>query len=254
MILSAKKILNSKLSIKLRNLFGIKPIAINNLHLSSGYTISDSFLWRTDNQFVTTFKYTDICDLFYGIKNNKVEILFFDKFNHFLKKLKISDLKISNKLILDKTFFGGAEDYGVFNIFHKSDSKFNFTIANRCYIGFSKNGNLSSFVHGNTYVNYKSFNSDGIKSDIIGTSFLKNNNYFVQNYFNERDKIELFFCNPSKTKVNFSIGKKSYSLDKGCSIIVDVSGLNKIEIVSNCYFLRPIIFCYSNGYLDVYHG
>ena len=68
-------------------------------------------------------------------------------------------------------------------------------------------------------------------------------------------KIKLnYFCNPTKTKVNFSIGKKSYSLNKGCSIIIDVSGLNKIEIVSNCYFLRPIIFCYSNGYLDVYHG
>ena len=76
-------------------------------------------------------------------------------------------------MILDKAFFDGTEDYGVFNIFHKSDNKFNFTIANRCYTGFSQNGNQSSFVHGNTYVNYKSFNSDGIKSDIIGTSYLK---------------------------------------------------------------------------------
>ena len=201
MILSAKKILNSKLSIRLRNLFGIRPIAINNLHLSNGYTISDSFLWRTDNQFVTTFKYTDIIDLFYNIKNSKVEILFFDKFNHFLKKIKISDLKISNNLILDKAFFDGTEDYGVFNIFHKSDSKFNFTIANRCYTGFSQNGNLSSFVHGNTYVNYKSFNSDGIKSDIIGTSYLKKIIILFKIISMKKIKLNYFFAIQPKPRL-----------------------------------------------------
>ena len=27
-----------------------------------------------------------------------------------------------------------------------------------------------------------------------------------------------------------------------------------VYIVSNCYFLRPIIFNYKNNYLDVHHG
>ena len=57
-------------------------------------------------------------------------------------------------------------------------------------------------------------------------------------------KIKLnYFLQSNQNQVNFSIGKKIYSLNKGCSVI-DVSGLNKIEIVSNCYFLRPIIFLF----------
>ena len=76
MILSAKKILNSKLSIRLRNLFGIRPIVINNLHLSNGYTISDSFLWRTDNQFVTTLNILILLIYFIILKIAKLKFYF----------------------------------------------------------------------------------------------------------------------------------------------------------------------------------
>ena len=254
MKLSFKKILSSKLSVKLRNFFGIRPVSINSFHVGQGVSISDSFLWRTDNNLVTKFKYADILNLFYNLNDSKVEIIFYDKFNVFIKKLNLSDIKLSNDLLLDKLFFDGIEDYGIFNIFHESNSKVDYTISNRCYTGFSFNGNLSSYVHGNSYVNYRSFNNNETNTGIIGTSFLKNNKYFIQNYFNDNEKVELFFANPSKDKVYFSINEKEYFLSKGFSKIVDVSEFNKVEIISNCYFLRPIIFSYSKGFLDVYHG
>ena len=54
-----KKITNNSLMISLRNALNIKPVHmdIDNLqHIS----ISDAFAWRTDNNFVTKFKYSDI--------------------------------------------------------------------------------------------------------------------------------------------------------------------------------------------------
>ena len=44
------------------------------------------FFWRTDNQFKTIFKYTDIFKLFFNDPTSKAEIIFYDKSNKFLKK------------------------------------------------------------------------------------------------------------------------------------------------------------------------
>ena len=63
-----KKITNNSLMISLRNALNIKPVHmdIDNLHHIS---ISDAFAWRTDNNFVTKFKYSDIFNLFYNFKS-----------------------------------------------------------------------------------------------------------------------------------------------------------------------------------------
>ena len=74
----------------LRNKLNIKPTSnwdiLNKYSYSS---ISDSFLWRTDNGFSTKFKFTDILKLFYKHDKTKVELIFLIKKAKKLKKLKL---------------------------------------------------------------------------------------------------------------------------------------------------------------------
>ncbi|SVB63736.1 uncharacterized protein METZ01_LOCUS216590, partial [marine metagenome] len=176
-------------------------------------TISDAFLWRTDNGFKTTFNYADILGLFYKVEDSHVELNFYSKNNDFIKKIIINQLNYSNKLLIDKDFLDGIEDYGVFYIFHRYDnySGDDLIISNRCYVGFSLKDSLSSFVHGNQFVRYQSLDGKYDGSDMVKSSFF-NNKYRIQNSFLDFTKSELFFVNPTSKKIDFSIGNIRYRL------------------------------------------
>ena len=163
MKLLIKKIANSNLGIYLRNKFNLKPLIFNISKIKNS-SVSDAFIWRTDNNFQTKFKYTDIFNIYYKIPNSVVEVIFYSKDNQFIKKLRIDKLNLSNELIIDKSFFNGLEDFGIFYIYHYTDQNLNdeTIISNRCYLGYSKNNNLFSFMHGNTYASYK--NVSGLDS------------------------------------------------------------------------------------------
>ena len=85
MKLLIKKIARSNLGIFLRNTLKFKPVQFD-LGKLDLVTVSDAFAWRTDNGFVTKFKYSDILNLFYKVKNSYVEIHFFTYDNKLLKK------------------------------------------------------------------------------------------------------------------------------------------------------------------------
>jgi hypothetical protein len=246
----------STLGIKVRNFIGYRPVILNNDYKDAGnVSISDAFPWRTDNGYKTKFKYTDILGLFYKIENSFVELVFYSQNDQLIRKIRINQLNYSNELLIDKDFLNGIEGYGVFYIFHRSDkySSDNIAISNRCYVGFSKNNSLSSFVHGNSFVGYQGLDGKIFGKGMVLSSFFKNR-YRIQNSFCDFNKSELFFSNPTPKKVNFSIGGNKYSLEKGCSILVDVGNKNNISIVSKCKFIRPIIFNYKDDFFDVYHA
>ena len=253
-----KKIANSRNGIQLRNLINFKPVKISTHHLQYSASVSDAFCWRTDNGFTTIFKYSDILDLFYKIKNSSVELHFYSNKGEFLKKLNFQDLNYSNKLTIDDKLLGGIKDYGIFYIYHNTSKQFDnkTIISNRCYLGYSQNNNLYSFVHGNTYANFQNFNNKKNKSKffIIQKSLFNNQIYKIQSYFNNLTKSQLFFSNPTSEIINFSINNKKYILKKENSTLVDVSNIGLVEIKSNCFFLRPIVFSSKNEYLNVYHS
>ena len=68
-LLKIKYLANSKLGIILRNTIRIGAVNIkfyeNNKAVS---TVSDIFLWRTDNCFKTKFKFSDILKMFYEVE------------------------------------------------------------------------------------------------------------------------------------------------------------------------------------------
>ena len=256
MQLLIKKILrNSKIS-KIKNFLGINPIHMSLSGIDSSASVSDAFCWRTDCNFTTTFKYSDLLNLFYNIKDSYVEIFIYSKNNDLIKKIIFNNLNFSNKLNINQELLDGIQDYGVFYIFHRLNNKTenNFILSNRCYLGFSQNNNLSSFVHGNTLAKYKNLTNDNENSDIVKTTLLINNNYRVQNYFDKFDKSEIFLSNPTSKKITFYIKEKKFILEKGCSIIINVTNEKEINIKSNCLFFRPLIFNYKGQYIDVYHG
>ena len=250
-----KKIAQSDKGIYLRNSIGFRPVKIMIDKSIRFQSISDAFLWRTDNGFKTTFNYADILGLFYKVEDSHVELNFYSKNNDFIKKIIINQLNYSNKLLIDKDFLDGIEDYGVFYIFHRYDnySGDDLIISNRCYVGFSLKDSLSSFVHGNSFVRYQSLDGKYDGSDMVKSSFF-NNRYRIQNSFLDFTKSELFFVNPTSKKIDFSIGNIRYRLGKHCSIIIDIGSKENITISSRCMSLRPLIFNYKDVFFDVYHA
>ena len=51
--------------------------------------------------------------------------------------VQILNIELSNKLVIDRNFLDGLEDFGVFYIFHRSKLNINSIIRNSCYTGYS---------------------------------------------------------------------------------------------------------------------
>lgn len=250
-----RKIANSRPGVDIRNFFGLKPVPFFINNSIKNISISDAFPWRTDNNFITTFKYADLLNLFYKNKDSYIELIFYSKNNELIKKLIINELNYSNELLIDKEFLDGLEDFGVFYAFHRCDNfkLNNVVISNRCYVGFSNQDNLTSFVHGNFHVQFKSFDGKLSGFDLGRSSFFQNI-YRIQNSFREFSKSELFFVNPTSKKIKFSIGNNKYKLNSRHSILIDVTKKEDISIISKCIFLRPIVFNYDGNFIDVHHA
>lgn len=254
-----KKLANTELGILLRNSFNYRPIYVKHYEKNYPITVSDAFLWRTDNGYKTKFKYSDILSLFFKIKDSWIELHFYSKKNELLKVEKINNINLSNQLEINSDFFDNLEDYGVFYVYHFSKNKDSFVedqnvISNRCYLGYSLNNKLYSFVHGNVLAKFTSINSkSSIYTDMVKISLFKNQKYTIQKYFNDFDKNELIFTNPTSKIIKFTLENKDYTLKPNCTLLLETKA-TIITIVSNCLFFRPTVFSYKDEYVDVHHS
>ena len=252
-----KKIANNNIVIKFRNFCGIRPVPLNSAYLGENFSISDGFFWRTDNDFSTNFRFSDLLKIFYKKKESNVEIFFYNRNHVFLKRVNLLNIEYSNNIIIDPNFLGGIRDYGIFYIYHKMDGKLKSSIRNSCYTGFSYKNQLESYVHGNCPTTYRALSNNEnthIIKDIVGVSMFQNQKYKLQKFFNNFTKVEIFIHNPASKKIKFKANNLAFVLNSKCSIIVDVSHFKEIELISNCYFLRPLVFNYKNSFIDVHHG
>ena len=76
---------NINYAIKLRNTLNIKPRLFNK-NIPKTSSISDSFAWRTDNSYKTTFSFSDIYNVYFDVKNTEVQ------FNFYTKKINLLNL------------------------------------------------------------------------------------------------------------------------------------------------------------------
>ena len=253
-----KKLANTNIGILLRNSLNFKPVSLKHFEKDYPISVSDAFLWRTDNGYKTKFKYSDILNLFYKIKNSWVEFYFYSKNNELIKIEKVKDLNLSNELEINSKYLNNLEDYGTFYVYHFIDNEKNLNnndvISNRCYLGYSQNNNLYSFVHGNTHGKFTNiFPNKTFLTDIVKTSLFQNYTYTIQKYFDGFDKNELFFTNPTSKNIKFTIDDKKFELKPNFSLLVEFKN-SIISIKSNCLFFRPTIFSYKDKYLDVHHS
>jgi hypothetical protein len=251
------KIKNNRFSKYLRNRFNFNPIFIDTSKINESSIVSDSFIWRTDNGFETIFKFSDILRVFLGTEGTSATILFYDKDGNFVIEKKVKNLYLSNKILINSDYLEGLKTYGYFNIFFENPNFFyeeKIVFSNRCYLGFSKEKNNPSFVHGNTYSVSKNFNLKNELKNFVNISYFKNQKYIIQNSFEDFDFSELFFVNPTSKKIIFSVKDKNYYLNKYSSQIIKFEKSKFVEIKTNCYWLRPIVFNYKNNYFDVYHA
>lgn len=254
-----KKIFNQKLIVQMRNLFGFRPLKFflpENINIS----ISDTFIWRNDNNFKTIIRFSDILKNFYKVSNTKIELLFYDNNNNKIKELIIERPEPTNEIIIDQSYFNGFIGVGIFYIFHDIQKEFEFkekvAISNRCYVGYSKKSQNPSFVHGNYLAKFKDLDSDFYRSNIIQKSFIKKKKYQIQCDFSDFNNVELIFTNPINSKINFLVNKTRYNLEGGCLKVISLTNYKKpiITIFSNLLFFRPIIFSYKDEFYDVYHS
>ena len=259
MKLLIKKIYNNPFFLNLRNTMGIRKNPIYFGNLKKNFYISDNFLWRVDNQFITKFIFSDLLNMYYDKLNSKITINFFDKSSKFIKKLKIDPSK-SNEFIINKDdpSFKDFKDYGYFQIFCKINNfEIEENLSNRCYTGFSKNNNNYSFVHGNSYVQANSLNDEENLSykNLVKSSLINNQNYFIQNNFENYDFVELFYLNPINKNISLIINDEVKVDIESQSVYKYIFKSKKIiRFKSNCCFLRPIVFCHKEQYLDVHHA
>ena len=116
------------------------------------------------------------------------------------------------------------------------------------------NNNLHSFVHGNIYGSYTNiFRNEIYLNDSVKTSLFKNQVYTLQKYFENFDRTELFFINPTSEVIKLSIDGKNFELKPKCSLVMETNN-SIITIKSNCYFLRPTVFSYKGKFVDVHHS
>ena len=116
-----KNITLSSIGITLRNSLKFRPVPISTRTFEAS-SISDAFAWRTDNNFTTIFKYSDILNIFYKVKDSWIEIHFFSKENKLIKKKKYYNLDLSNEIEINSDYLNGIESYGVFYIHHFSEA------------------------------------------------------------------------------------------------------------------------------------
>tara|TARA_B100000575_G_C23114454_1_gene644098 strand:- start:646 stop:1416 length:771 start_codon:yes stop_codon:yes gene_type:complete len=256
MKLLIKKILSNEVITTLRNSLNIKPIQINKYYTNQKLSISDAFLFRTDNNFSTSLRFSDLPKIFYKIENSSVEIIFCDYQNNFLKKINLNNLNKVNELIIDKKFLNNIETFGHFYLFHKIHATKNdtFHLSNRCYLGFSRHGTNPSFVHGNSFVKGRNYSNGNIISNFVKTSYIRNYEYSIQESFLEFDKVELFINNPTNKLITLEVNECKYILKPDNDIRISLSKLEKINIKSNCALLRPIVFTFKGSFYDVHHA
>ena len=225
MNLSVKRI-SRGIAYRAKKILNINVDKIDFSKIRHSTSISDGFIWRTDGSYKTIFRFSDIFRLFYNIKNSDIDLSFYDKNYNLIKELKLENIELSNEIIIDKKFLNNKEDYGIFHIFHKKQNLKldNMTIlSNRCYLGFSSNSKLPSFVHGNTYTMSKNIDGEGTYSDFIKKTFFCTNRYRIQNSFKDFEKTELFFVNPSSKKIIFYLNDEKYELNGFCSKIISIN-------------------------------
>ncbi len=231
--------------------------------------ISDLFIWRCGQDWDTYFELMDVAALFGDNERHQIDIVFFDDIgNEFyqqsieLNRLYRQVLDISNILsIFDKL----PSDYGTFCIFHQKIpsgvSEIGSFLAERGYASYQyKDALLRSYVHGNLDA------IDDTLTPLGGSSFFKRQ-YNLQYLMEMKKTYEIVLINISSKskKIKFkiigtddSVRIKESTILKSKQVYVfpikDLPNPSRLIIESKMIMARPVVFCFGDDSMDVFHG
>ena len=87
---------------------------------------------------------------------------------------------------------------------------------------------------------------------MIQSSGIRKYQYTLQNSFKGFDKTELVFVNPHNYMVKMDLNGSKHRLSPYEVKVIDFKD-DLATVKGQSYFLRPIVFNYLNGRIDVYH-
>ena len=152
---------------------------------------------------------------------------------------------------------GVKQGAGTFMLFHllPEDKSEVIQITNRCYVGYSYEGKLPSFVHGNYFAGYirpgDSLNK--IRNNLTLRS-PRASHYWLQKDLSQFDETELLFVNVADKKIWLEVNGKRHIVPAGGLLIWKVEEGDVARIRSSLRMPRPIVFSYKQGFLDAHHG
>ncbi len=231
--------------------------------------ISDLFIWRYNKNWNTYFELLDLAGLFGEKGQHQANIIFFnnngDEFHR--QSIELSGLcrQILNISELLSELKKLPSNYGTFCIFHKeipnSVLKLQSFIAERGYISYQyKNAPLRSYVHGNLDV------IDDSLTLLGGSSFFKRQ-YNLQYLLMPDNNYEVALINASSTnkEIKFKVVEfvNNFQIKKAITLkpkqiyvfpIQNLSNPSRLIIESKMIMARPVVFCFGDDKMDVFHG
>jgi hypothetical protein len=236
---------------------------------NSQAAISDLFIWRYNKNWNTYFELLDLAGLFGEKGQHQADIIFFnnkgEKFHQ--QSIKLNELcrQVLNISKLLSALKQLPSDCGTFCIFHKeipnSVLKLQSFIAERGYISYQyKNAPLRSYVHGNL---------DAIDDSLtpLGGSSFFNRQYNLQYLLMPDKNYEVALINASSTnkKIKFKIVefdnnfqiKETITLKSKQVFVLPIQNLSnpsRLIIESKMIMARPVVFCFGDNKMDVFHG
>jgi hypothetical protein len=256
---SIKKLLrpfyNSSLAIRIGNFTRLRTVIFKDIPYNN--SASDLFFWKTHQGFETIFRATDIGRHYFD-KDSILKLIFFDNKG---SELKSFDFNFSSKVIefhITKEIMQ-IESFGSFvalNLLNENVEE-EIKITNRCYVGYSRNHDEPSFVHGNVISRHVKQNNPKQESVNLLSNFWShksNTTYLLQKDFKYFEENEFVFINPLNRKIEIALNGCQYYLSPMETKIISAKGDSLYSIKSNFGFPRPLVFSYKNNFFDVHHS
>ena len=236
-------------------------------------SVSDLFIWISDDDWNTFFKLIGISGLFED-KPSHVILYLYDKNGNNLNKHSF-EIDVHKKTTIDisKLLPSNSGNFGTFSIFHKSSpgsfAQNESFIAERGYTGYQyKSSSLLGFVHGNH--DAIAYNRKTNKTELLGSSSLFKRDFNLQYLLESEQKYFIGIVNNSSVEQNIKlsvVNKKNWSgalyynefviKPKGVDFaLVQLKNGEKGRVIINSKLVmaRPIIFRIKGNNMDVFHG
>lgn len=264
---------NNPIGDYLRTRLGIRPPRFIR-PLSGLETVSDLFFWRVDDIWETQYELMNLPSLLVPGKA-KVDIVTMIVFDFNGKEISRNVFKLNPfecKKILIRSLLHGAKGEGTFACFHSANQldeiqKAGCYLTERQYVSyFWKGDTIRNYVHGNIY-GLSKLPSENKTRSLVPIQ-RKTQIYRPQLRFDDCDRFELVYSNPSEKPMNLLVRffddswseieqKESTILSRGLSILEFDNHSRELVLVENqsqIGLCRPVIFKYYDSFFDVFHG